>query len=72
MFPCVGYDISRDRILELEPKFAEIAQVTLSNSPEDLAGASHYLISVPTLLRPDRSVNLDYVVSAVRTVVKYA
>ncbi|KAI9728144.1 MAG: hypothetical protein M1828_004605 [Chrysothrix sp. TS-e1954] len=71
-FRSIGYDISSTRIQELHATFKTYEKVTLTSNETDLALATHYLIAVPTLLRQDRSVNLDYVLSSVHTVLKYA
>lgn len=72
VFQCIGYDISPDRVKELTPLFDSLKKVSLTSDERALARATHYLISVPTLLRPDRSVNLDFVKVAIRTVLNYA
>ncbi len=72
VFKSIGYDKSEKRIQDLTSAFKSFGKVKLTSDETALAAATHYLISVPTLLRPDRSVNLDYVHAAVKTVLKYA
>jgi len=76
----IGFDISAKRIAHLrDTVFTEDDEgnethrnVELTTDETALRRATHYLVSVPTLLRADRSVNLDYVHSALATVLKYA
>jgi nucleotide sugar dehydrogenase len=72
VFNSIGFDISQDRIDELEKSYKCFPKVTLTTDIEKLDRATHYLISVPTLLRDDRSVNLDHLTSAVNMVLKFA
>lgn len=73
VYPCIGFDISADRISELRTLSASFLQpVELTTNDYALRKATHFLISVPTLLRPDRSVNMDYVYTAVQTVLSHA
>ena len=72
VYKSIGYDISEKRVRELRVVFGPFPKVQITTEERDLARATHYLISVPTLLRPDRSINLDYVLAAVRTALTYA
>ena len=71
-FETIGYDISRDRIQQLSLVFTRVPNVTLTSNEADLSQATHFLISVPTSLRPDKSVDLRCVRNAVRTVLRHA
>ena len=72
VFPCIGYDISERRIQELRPSFQHAyPKVQLTTRKSALSRASHFLISVPTTLNPDRSVNLDHVVAAIGTILEH-
>lgn len=71
-FEAIGYDISTRRVQQLLPVFQQWNNVHLTTDETHLSKATHFLISVPTTLRPDRSVNLDHVVSAVQTVLGHA
>ncbi|CAI6330383.1 unnamed protein product [Periconia digitata] len=72
VFPSIGYDISQKRITELEKSFQHLPNVTLSTQKEKLNQATHFLISVPTPLRSDRSINLTHLLSAIRTALNIA
>lgn len=73
VFPCIGYDISPARIAELMScNISSLQPIKLTTDAASLARATHFLISVPTLLQPDRSINLDYVHSAISTVLQHA
>ncbi|KAH8665306.1 hypothetical protein BGZ61DRAFT_139526 [Ilyonectria robusta] len=71
-FDTLGFDISDKRISEVQPMFKGNERVMLSSITDDLDDATHFLISVPTLLRPDRSVDASYLRSALRTVATHA
>ena len=72
IFKSIGYDISQKRIEKLGPTFRDSYRVSLTADATQLSRATHFLVSVPTTVRPDKSVNLDHVVSAVHTVLRYA
>lgn len=71
-FTSIGFDISRRRIEELEKVFSPFPKVTLTTDETRLREATHYLISVPTPLKKDRSINPAYLISAIRTTLSYA
>lgn len=61
----IGYDISSERIIDLSKK--ELFQkdnIKLTSDPEEVLGSNVYLISVPTLIREDKTINNDYLESA--------
>ncbi|KAK7529406.1 UDP-N-acetyl-D-mannosamine 6-dehydrogenase [Phyllosticta citricarpa] len=68
VFKSIGFDISQKRIDELKWAFKDLPNVTLTADKEQLGRATHYLISVPTLLKEDRTVNLSHLLSAVSMV----
>jgi nucleotide sugar dehydrogenase len=72
VFDCVGFDISEKSIQDARTSLAELDTVTLSTDDSILEGATHYLIAVPTPVRDDQSINLDYVISALQIVIRYA
>lgn len=73
VFPTIGYDISPKRIAALKAVFKDdLHPVELTTDSAALKCATHILISVPTLLRHDRSINLDFVESAVESVLALA
>ncbi|KAM0256112.1 hypothetical protein ACHAQJ_005199 [Trichoderma viride] len=71
-FNVLGYDVSETRVKNLAAKYAENNKVRISSKSTDLAGASHFLISVPTLLLPDKTVDTSYLQSALTTVENHA
>ncbi|RGP72919.1 udp-n-acetyl-d-mannosamine 6-dehydrogenase [Fusarium longipes] len=68
----LGFDINENRLKELKKDFVLRPNVTLTCTESDLKKATHFLISVPTLLCPDKSINLSYLKSALQKVEKYA
>jgi UDP-glucose/GDP-mannose dehydrogenase family protein len=70
----IGFDISDKRISQIrqEPEFCRNRKVKFSTSQSDLSQATHFLISVPTLLRPDKTVDASYLEDAIATVFKHA
>lgn len=67
-FRVIGFDVSSERVRELNEKYDTISSISISSNPRDLAQATHFLISVPTLLRPDRTIDSSYLREALRTV----
>lgn len=70
----LGFDLSEGRIQSLkdDPEFTHNTRVDFTTSQAHLANATHYLISVPTLLLPDKTVDVCYLKSALETTFKYA
>lgn len=68
----LGFDVDKDRIHDLRKEFRSRPNVTLTSTESDLGKATHFLISVPTLLRPDKSINLSYLENALQKVEQYA
>ncbi|KAJ4375138.1 hypothetical protein N0V83_002222 [Neocucurbitaria cava] len=71
-YDCVGFDISADRIEQLKPSFKSYPNVVLTNDTAILRQITHYLISVPTLLQKDRSINLNHLSKALEMVLTHA
>jgi nucleotide sugar dehydrogenase len=72
VFKSIGFDISQKRVDELGAKFSSLPNVTLTTDKAKLSQATHFLISVPTPLKKDRSINMIHLVSAISTTFKYA
>ncbi|PHH91653.1 hypothetical protein CDD83_10806 [Cordyceps sp. RAO-2017] len=68
----LGFDVSEKRIGELKEAFGGNPRVALTCRAADLDRATHFLISVPTLLLPDRSIDSSYLRSALKTVAAHA
>lgn len=67
-----AFDVSEARIKSIAPTLAELPLVKPTFNEADLAGNEFYLISVPTLVRPDETVDTSYIESALALVSKYA
>ncbi|PHH83357.1 hypothetical protein CDD82_1870 [Ophiocordyceps australis] len=68
----IGFDVSERRVKELQHEFSQNSRVRVTSNASDLDEATHYLISVPTLLLADRSIDASYLRSALRTVAAHA
>ncbi|KAF2126324.1 nucleotide sugar dehydrogenase [Dothidotthia symphoricarpi CBS 119687] len=68
----IGYDISCTRIQKLISETPRSNRVTYSNNVESLQSAHHFLISVPTSLETDNSIDLSHLESALEIVQRYA
>lgn len=68
----MGFDISEDRLNVLRNEFRSRPNVSFTSNEADLGKATHFLISVPTLLRSDRSIDLSYLRSALQKVEQWA
>jgi len=70
----LGFDLSQDRVqaLRADSNFTQNTRVKFTTSRADLADATHYLISVPTLLLPDKTVDVSYLESALEATFQYA
>lgn len=72
-YDVLGFDVSSDRIKSLQQEYnQESSRVTFTLAPEDLSKATHFLISVPTLLLEDKSINTSYIRSALATIAEHA
>ncbi|KAF4499894.1 UDP-N-acetyl-D-mannosamine 6-dehydrogenase [Fusarium agapanthi] len=57
-YEIMGFDISEDRLEFLRREFSARPNVSFTSNESDLGKATHFLISVPTLLRADRTIDL--------------
>ncbi|KAM4058572.1 UDP-glucose/GDP-mannose dehydrogenase family, NAD binding domain-containing protein [Hirsutella rhossiliensis] len=71
-YDTLGYDLSETRINNLKHAFSPNSRVVLTANPQHLEKATHYLISVPTPLLPDKSIDLSCLRDAVQTVAAHA
>ncbi|WKT54002.1 UDP-glucose/GDP-mannose dehydrogenase [Fusarium oxysporum f. sp. vasinfectum] len=71
-YDILGFDISEARLEFLRGEFKARPNVSFTSNESDLQNATHFLISVPTLLRSDRSIDLSYLRNALRRVEKWA
>ncbi|KAJ3469484.1 hypothetical protein MRS44_003549 [Fusarium solani] len=71
-FNVLGYDVSEARTQQLAQKQTTESRVRFTSKACDLADATHFLISVPTLLLPDKTIDSSYLRSALSSVGLYA
>lgn len=71
-YSVVGFDVSPARISQLQESRRSEDTTQYSCDPSSLKRATHFLISVPTLLRADRTVDSSYLQEAIKTVGTYA
>lgn len=71
-YQTLGFDVSEKRLDQLRDDFLGNPRVDFTSQASNLAGATHFLISVPTLLLPDKSIDSSYLRSALRTVAQHA
>jgi nucleotide sugar dehydrogenase len=71
-YSTIGFDISANRIAAVKSKFTGQQNVELTNLPSDLARATHFLVSVPTLLNADNTIDTKPLCSALATITKFA
>ncbi|KAK0609253.1 UDP-N-acetyl-D-glucosamine 6-dehydrogenase [Lasiodiplodia hormozganensis] len=73
-FAVLAYDVSKARLESLVDDMAAYPSVTLTADPAQLARATHFLVAVPTTLRPEnkREIDTSFVRAALTTVGTYA
>ncbi|UNI22944.1 hypothetical protein JDV02_008787 [Purpureocillium takamizusanense] len=71
-YEVLGYDVSEARISKLKQVFQGNNRVRFTRNPGDLAAATHFLISVPTLLLPDKTVDSSFIRRALVVIANYA
>jgi hypothetical protein len=71
-YEVIGFDVSIHRVEQLEAEFRHKERVSFTSCKDDLRQASHFLISVPTLLRADKTIDSSYLEAALETVSTYA
>ncbi|EXK35871.1 hypothetical protein FOXG_14634 [Fusarium oxysporum f. sp. lycopersici 4287] len=67
-YQVIGFDVSERRIQDLRQEFKGNENATFSRTRNDLVAATHFLISVPTLLRPNKSIDSSYLCDALKMV----
>ncbi|CCT72887.1 related to Vi polysaccharide biosynthesis protein vipA/tviB [Fusarium fujikuroi IMI 58289] len=67
-YQVIGFDVSEKRIQDLRHEFKDNDNVSFSRTQNDLIAATHFLISVPTLLRPDKTIDSSYLRDALKMV----
>lgn len=71
-FRVIGFDIVASRIESLRQRPSSTRHVSFTCQARDIACATHFLISVPTLLLPDKTIDTSYLRAALNTVGLYA
>ncbi|KAF4511850.1 hypothetical protein G6O67_001056 [Ophiocordyceps sinensis] len=71
-YSTLGFDVDERRVQDLKPRFGGNRRVALTSCPRRLHAATHFLVSVPTLLLPDKTVDTSYLRSALKTVAAHA
>lgn len=72
-FDVIAYDVSEERIKVFSHECESWPSVQCTTDPSLLVDATHYLISVPSLLTKDKKgIDTSYVRSAIATVLEYA
>ncbi|RBQ65482.1 hypothetical protein FVER53590_26477 [Fusarium verticillioides] len=71
-YPVLGFDVSQKRVAEVAHEFYTRPSTRFTTQESDLGQATHFLISVPTLLLPDKSVDLSYIKSALDVIRRWA
>ncbi|KAI1654540.1 nucleotide sugar dehydrogenase [Daldinia decipiens] len=72
-YDVLGFDVSKEQLRRLEEELGgEESRVSFTLDPRNLSRATHFLISVPTLLKADKTIDTSYVRSALTNVRKYA
>ncbi|KAK6218705.1 hypothetical protein LQW54_002628 [Pestalotiopsis sp. IQ-011] len=65
----IGYDVSLDRVQSLKQTYGQKNdRLTFTTAPDDLSKATHFLVSVPTLLREDKTIDTSYINAALITI----
>lgn len=74
-YPVIGFDVSKARVRQLSNDQAAgetLSDIEYTCDAAVLRRATHFLISVPTLLRHDRTVDASFLSKALQTVWKHA
>lgn len=71
VYEVVAFDVSKRRAEQIAQQFQGRAVRSTSHAP-DLAVADAFLISVPTILNHDKTIDTTFLERAVRTIAQYA
>jgi UDP-N-acetyl-D-mannosaminuronate dehydrogenase len=67
-FSLIAFDVSAKRLDSLQEEFARYLDIISTTDARLLRHATHFLIAVPTVVRPDRSIDLSYLKGAIKMV----
>ena len=68
----LGYDVSEARAKHLSKMYEGKDRIRITSKVTDIAEATHFLISVPTLLLPDKTIDSSFLRSALTAVGTHA
>ncbi|KAI8626123.1 hypothetical protein F5Y19DRAFT_478957 [Xylariaceae sp. FL1651] len=72
-YDVMGFDVSEIQLAKAEKEFGgPESRAIFTLDPMDLTKATHFLVSVPTLLQADQTVNTSYIESALANIALYA
>ncbi|KAG7409294.1 Protein CapL [Fusarium oxysporum f. sp. rapae] len=71
-YQIIGFDVSERRIQDLRQELKGNENITFSRTQNDLIAATHFLISVPTILRFNKSIDSSYLRDALKMVSQVA
>ncbi|KAI0834465.1 nucleotide sugar dehydrogenase [Hypoxylon sp. FL0890] len=71
-YDVIGFDVSKEQLRRLRKEYEGDERVIFTLDARDLANATHFLISVPTLLKADKTIDTSYVKSALMNIRRYA
>jgi hypothetical protein len=71
-YDIIAFDVSEHRIREMSQKYQSISSVRFTTMPGDISEATHILISVPTLLHGDNTIDTSYLQNALSAVATHA
>lgn len=68
----IAFDVSEERVKTLSTELAHLESVSVTSDATHLSNATHFLVSVPTLLLADKTVDTSYLQSAISLLWKHA
>ncbi|KAI0603230.1 hypothetical protein F4775DRAFT_598329 [Biscogniauxia sp. FL1348] len=72
-YDVIGFDVSEKQLQKVEQEYGgRESRTKFTLDPRELIKATHFLVSVPTLLQADQTVNTSYIRSALSTIATYA
>lgn len=71
-YTVIAFDTSAQRVSTLRQELKDLTSVTFTFERSMLARGTHFLVSVPTPLLPDRQIDTTYLRKAISTVALYA
>jgi UDP-N-acetyl-D-mannosaminuronate dehydrogenase len=72
VYTVVAFDVSEQRVEQLSRQYQGHPAVRSTSHAPDLADADAFLISVPTLLNEDKSIDTSFIEGAIQTVAQHA